>query len=182
MFRRLLNAAMTSSITALLTGCWPVPQASIQPKGEPRIIESGIMVTSERSRQIVQAVDGRAQLITVSGLDRRFPRTYRVAPDVSGLRQVEVGNRVRLRLAEELTVYVPSTAPAQQISGQGSRGEEDARVLSVDRSYRVLTLQYPNGRTEGLKVGQQVRLRDMEPGDSVVIQSIEVTSIRRQRP
>ena len=56
----------------------------------------------------------------------------------------------------------------------------DARVLMVDPSYRLLTLQYPDGQKETFKVPLGTRLEQMEGGDSVVIRPLEVLALRRR--
>lgn len=174
LFRR-LGLAVPAALAALLGGCWTAPRADIRPQHEPGVIGSGIVVVSERDRQRVQRLDGTTGMLVVSGPEAGAPRAYRLASGVP-LRHIAVGDRVRLRLAEELTVFVPgSDSPAEQ------PGDEDrARVLYVDRSYRVLTLRYPTGLTEPVKVGVGVAIKEMEPGDSVSIRPIEVIWVRRE--
>lgn len=120
-------------------------------------------------------------MLIVSDQDRE-PHSYPVAPAAaSGLSRLGAGDRVRLRLSEELTVCVPRAGLEQRGSEETLCGKADARVLSVDASYRVLTLQYPNGRTESFKLGLGARMREMEPGDVVLIRPIEIIAIRRAR-
>ena len=46
-----------------LTGCWTAPVASVQPKGEPRLIQDGIAVEARKSSAIVRSVDATARRI-----------------------------------------------------------------------------------------------------------------------
>jgi hypothetical protein len=55
--------------------------------------------------------------------------------------------------------------------------EPTARILALDPSYRVLTLQNPDGQTEDFKVGLEVRLGEMQAGDQVLIQAPEIVSL-----
>jgi hypothetical protein len=71
---------------------------------------------------------------------------------------------------------VPSTG------GKPETLEADAKVLSVDPSYRLLTLQYPNGQAQTFKVGLNVKLLEMEPGDIVVIRTMELIALRVEKP
>ena len=173
---RSLSAAATSGLTALLAACWTVPNANLQPAGPPRVIQNGIIIAGVRDRQIVQAVDVPTRLMIVSGPDEAGSRAYKVAPAAAALSQIKTGDEVRLRTVEELTVYVPVRDEREQ----DINPREDARVLDVDRSYRVLRLEYRSGRIESVKVGLNVRMRDMAPGDSVSIRPIEVTCIQLQ--
>lgn len=57
----------------------------------------------------------------------------------------------------------------------------DARVLVADRSYRVLTVQYPNGQTDAFKVGLRTPMKDIEAGDAVVIRPVEIIEAHVRR-
>lgn len=82
------------------------------------------------------------------------------------------------RVKEILTVYL---APANR-SGTPDAGTRSlsphAHVLIVDRSYRLLTVQYPNGSRETFKVGLRMPMNGIEAGDSVAIRPVEVTPSR----
>lgn len=70
---------------------------------------------------------------------------------------------------------------ADELPGQNAVPDStamNAKVSSVDSSYRVLTVQYPNRQHETFKVGLQVNLREMEAGDSIVIRTGEVVAVR----
>ena len=58
----------------------------------------------------------------------------------------------------------------------------NAKVLTVDPSYRLLTLQFTNGQNLTIKAGLNVRLEKMAPGDDVVMRSNEVTAIEIKKP
>lgn len=94
----------------------------------------------------------------------------KVARRVRNWDRISVGDRVRATIEEVLTVYLGSTTRSL-----------DARVLAVDPSYRLLTLQYPNGTTETLKVGLRARMQGIEAGDEVAIRPLEVRELRVQR-
>lgn len=126
---------------------------------------------------IVEAVERRARSIVL-----RLPRdaamhTYAVGQRVSALDHIIVGDEVQAKLAEVLAVYASRDGRLPGDDGARPAVTPDARVLTVDRSYRVLTVQYPSGRTEDLKVGREVKLEEMESGDDVFIQTLEVVSL-----
>jgi hypothetical protein len=74
-------------------------------------------------------------------------------------------------VTQELTVYISRDG---RLPGSDSMPAEaaKAKVLLVDRSYRLLSLQYPDGRTQTFKVGLDVKLAQMQPGDDVMIQPL----------
>jgi hypothetical protein len=167
--------------TALaLAGCWTAPVATVQPKGEPRLIESGIAVESVSNLAVVQSVDPSTRTIVVRTSGATKASTYKVGPKIPGLNAIKPGDVIEATLTQELTVYV---LPDGRLSGAGGTPEAivaDARVLSVDPSYRLLTLQYPTGENETFKVPLAVKLKQIEAGDSVVIRPVELVALRRK--
>jgi hypothetical protein len=162
-----------------VSGCWTAPVADVQPKGEARLIQSGIAVESVKDRAIVQSVDPGARTVALAPRQGATD-TYKVTAQVENLDGIKAGDTVRATVAEELTVYVLRDG---QLPGAGGGREtiaSDARVLWVDASYRLLTLRYPDGHDETLKVGLGVRLGEMEAGDDVVIRPLEVRSLQVQ--
>jgi hypothetical protein len=163
-----------------LAGCWTAPRADVQPGGEPRLIQAGIPVTSVRDPAIVDSVDAATRTIVVRTPGAQQTSTYKVSAAVSNLGQFRFGDKVQATVAQELSVYVLRDG---QLPGPGGKPQAitaDARVLSVDTSYRLLTLQYPNGRNETFKVGLDTRLREMEAGNSVVIRPVEAVALRKR--
>jgi hypothetical protein len=167
-------------ITALsLVGCWTLPNANVQPGGEPRLIQSGITVASVKDRAAVEAVDASARTITLK-LSDTMSATYKVGTAVDNFGQIQAADQVKATVTEELAVYVlangrlPGGATAE-IMGVS------AKVLLVDPSYRLLTLEYPDGRSETFKTGLEAKLMGMAPGDAVVVQPREVVVIRIEK-
>jgi hypothetical protein len=167
--------------TSALTGCWTAPVASMQPKGEPRLIQDAIAVQSLKSPAIVRSVDTGARSIVLSAPGDSAAVTYRVGPEVRNLDRLKVGDTVRTTITEELAVYVLRDGRLPVPGGVPEAIPTDARVLSVDPSYRLLTLRFPNGHTETLKVDRRVRLDAMAAGDEVVIRPVEVVALRPRK-
>lgn len=158
------------------TACWSPPVANVQPKGEPRLIEDAIAVESVKPHAIIQSLDPEARSITVLSIGDDRPVSYRVGPRVRKLNRLKASDRVQATVVEELTVYVlrdgrpPDTA--------ASPHDVDARVLSVDRSYRLLALRFPKGHDETFKVRRRVRLDEMEAGDAVSSRPVKAIALR----
>ena len=77
----------------------------------------------------------------------------------------------------ELTVFV-SNDRTLQLPGASGRIVGGARVLEADPSYRLLTLEFSDGKREVFKVNQRVKLGQIEPGDDVAIRTIGVIEPR----
>jgi hypothetical protein len=159
-----------------LVGCWTAPVATVQPTGEPHLIQRSIPVESVQEVAVVSAIDRDARTIVLRTRGMAQTSSYRIGPKVSGLSDVRPGDVVQATVAEELAVYLLRDG---EVPGQGPIVAA-ARVLAVDPSYRLLKLQYANGQTETFKVPRETRLEEMAAGDSVVIQPVEVLALRRK--
>jgi hypothetical protein len=162
------------------SACWSPPVATIQPKGPPRLIEGAIPVESVKRHSVVQSVDPHTRTITVLSPGETGSASYTVSPAVGDLSTLKAGDKVKVRVLEELTVYVSRGDQAQAAPVEGLPEYADARVLSVDRSYRLLTVRFPNGHDETFKVSRQVRLKEMGAGDEVSIRPVQAIALRRK--
>jgi hypothetical protein len=161
-----------------LTGCWTAPVADVQPKGEARLIQSAISVESVKAPALVEGVDRNTRTIVVRTPGAPETSTYKVGREVENFSSIRMGDKVKATVKEELSVYVLRNGEAPGADGTPEKIAASARVLSIDPSYRLLTLQYPNGENETLKVAVGVKLKEMEAGDAVVIRPIEVVALR----
>jgi hypothetical protein len=154
-----------------LCGCWTPPSASVRPAGAPRVIVGRIAVEGVADSAQVESVDraGRTMVLSVNGV----PLSYEVGRRVRHWSDVRRGDEVSATLKEELTVFV---APLRN-----EVGAPDAYVLQVDRSYRLLQVQYTNGRTLIFKVRLGTRMAGIEAGDAVKMFPVEVTELRLRR-
>jgi hypothetical protein len=170
----IVNRAMTSLLPLVaalaLVGCWTAPSADVRPTGPPRLIQKGIVVRSVVRRAVVQSVDPDTRMIVLQVRGTTGTQVYRAGANVSDLDHLTPGATVVARVAEELTVYV---SPDGRLPGDDSTTPTGThwKVLSVDPSYRLLTLQDPDGRTQTFKVGLEVELKQMQSGDAVMIQT-----------
>ena len=169
-------------VTALaLAGCWTAPIANVQPKGEARLIQSAIPVKSVKHRVTVQSIDAERRVIVLNFSDGTTA-TFKPGPQAANIHQIRAGDKVQATVAQELAIYVSKNGQMPGIGGKPEALEADAKVLRVDPSYRLLTLQFPNGRAQTFKVGLDVKLLEMEPGDIVVIRTLELIALRKEKP
>jgi hypothetical protein len=170
----IVNRVMTSLLplvaTLLLAGCWSAPSADVQPPGAPRLIQKGIVVRTVMRNAVIQSIDPDTRTIVLQVPGNTGGEIYRAGPNVSDLAHLTPGAKVSARVAEELTVYVSPDGRLPGDNGTTPAGTQ-AKVLSVDPSYRLLTLQQADGRTQTFKVGLEVELKQMQSGDAVMIQT-----------
>jgi hypothetical protein len=167
-------------LTATLTlpSCWTAPRSDVQPRGEPRLLADHIRVRSREDLAVVQAVDMQARTVSLVSVRRGSPAVYSVSRRFSRLGRVYPGERIRATLRDELSVYV---LPAGEPVIAGERIEPQARVLSVDASYRRLVIQYPDGEEQTFKIGLPVNLTAMHAGDAVVIRPVSLIALKRRK-
>lgn len=164
------RVALLVGATLILSGCWTPPSATVRPEGKPRVIaqaiESDRVVDSAR----VESVDRAARIVGLSVRGVSLP-AYKVGQSVRNWGDIRVADHVRATIEEVLTVYVAGAVG----------GSPDARVLVVDPSYRLLTVQYPNGGADTFKIALHTRMSGIEAGDAVAVRRAEVTGLHVQR-
>lgn len=125
---------------------------------------------------MVESADRDARTLLLSVHGATLP-ACKVGQGVRNWGDVNPGDEVRATIREVLTVYV---APADdgRSHDPGARSQSlDARVLVMDPSYRLLTVQYPNGGTETFKLGLHTRMEQIAAGDSVTIRRVEAIEL-----
>jgi hypothetical protein len=165
-----------------LPGCWSAPLASVQPKGKPRLIHGAIaVVESVKPPAVVQSVDLDARAITVLNPGESGLVSYQVGSNVSNLDRLKAGDRVQATVTEELTVYARRDGHLASAGRSPHTVVTDAQVLSVDPSYRVVTLHFPDGHNETFKVSRRVKLDEVEMGDEATIRPVEAIALRMKK-
>ena len=164
-----------------LTGCWTAPNANSRPSGPPRIIANGIRVKSMMAPAIVQSVDSASRTIVLRNAGSSESRAYHVEPGVSTLSQVDVGTRVCATANEELSIYVSVDGQLPGTDPSLASPAPQARVRSIDRSYRLLGIQRIGGDVETFKVDPMVPLERMQAGDYVRIAPLDLVSFSKCR-
>ena len=180
MLSRMTVPLLLPLLMLALTGCWTPPNANVQPAGEPRLIQSAIPVESVENAATVQAVDASQHSITLKFSDDTMT-TCKAGPKVTNFDKIQVGDKVKVTLAEELTVYLLKDGRLPGTGDTDGTINFNARVQSVDPSYRLLTLQYLNGKTKVFKLGLDAKMLEMAPGDDVVARITEATAIRIEK-
>lgn len=176
---RLGPKAALMAVTMLVSGCWSAPSAQLRPNGEPRVIEDSIDVEFAMPSMRVKSIDVAGRTVVASTSEAKTIE-IKIAPGVRNLEYVHPGDQIRPKVIENLAVYVAPQPERGDDRVEG--GRRVARILVIDPSYRLLAVQYPDGRTDTFKVGLNTRLKDMAPGDSVAVNSIEAVDLGIRHP
>ena len=128
----------------------------------------------------MQAGDASARTLTLQWADNTAA-TYKVGAQAENFGSVQANDKVKVTVAEELDIYLLANGRLPEGATAGSLGVNAKLTFNdpnADASYRLLTLVYPNGRKETLKVGLDAKISEMADGDSVVVRPVEVTKIK----
>ena len=98
--------ALLSAPALLLSGCWTARNASVQPPGEARLIQDGIIAEAVKPVAIVEAVDHGARTIVPRTPGAPVATTYQVGREVENLGELRMGERVEPTVRQALSVYV----------------------------------------------------------------------------
>ena len=173
--------AVLPFVTLFLAGCWTPPNANVQPQGDPRLIQTGFPCVFRQDPAPVESVNASQRTLTLKRTDGLM-QIYKVDPAVKEFDQVKAGDQLKVTGNDVFTVYVLKNGQLPGPDGKFETIDVNAKVLLVDPSYRILTLQYPNGRSEQFKASLDAKLQEMAPGDDVVVQPNDVTEIKIEKP
>jgi hypothetical protein len=182
-FRFATSATLLPVLALTLTGCWTPPNANVQPVGKPGLIQSGIPIEIVQASVKVTALDAAQHSITLQHADGST-KAFTLADSVKNLDRVKVGDTINATVKAELAVYILDHGMMPNADGT-SRPRSinfNAKILQVDPSYRLLTLQFDNGQKLAIKAALDVMLEKMAPGDDVIMRANEVTGIAIKKP
>lgn len=167
-----------ATVTVPLAGCWSGAPRHTPLSGSGRLIDGPIHVATVEKNGVVRSADAKSNTIVIGSSTGQASAAYRVSSRVSGLDQVVAGDRARVEIAQDLNIYRMIDGPGSKTDSPPASVNAAARVASVDVSYRLLTLEYPDSRQETFKIKRGVPLKSIRPGDSVVITHAEISAMR----
>jgi hypothetical protein len=185
---------MTIAVLAaavLASGCSST--GAVQKTAEP----GAIAVETADLTATVEAIDRRHRRLTLVGPHgRRF--TYTVSKAAVNFDKIQVGDRVQATVTEALAVYLWKR-PRSPSQGDGalvalapkgaepgvllaSTREVTARVVSTDPVYQRVTLQLPDDRVKSVRVGPNIDLNKVTPGESVTVRLTDALAVAVRKP
>jgi hypothetical protein len=189
-------AALTGVFTALFT-----ITACSSPRGteESTAIETpdgAIVADTFTTTATVTGIDAaRRELMLVTQNGHR--EKYKAGPEVVNFDQIQVGDRVKAVLTEEVAVALGKGAGPIGTSGVGvavapvgaqpgavmvETSEITATVNSVDERKHKITFELPDGTTRTVKAGRKIDLSAVQPGETVTMQVGEGVAVTVEKP
>jgi hypothetical protein len=196
---KLLSLAFLATTAASITACKSGPS-------EPNYTENSAVIESKNGAMVVdtkllvatiKAIDTTSRQLTLT-TSNGYKTKVTCGPSVVNFPQLKVGDEVNIKATEEFAVYLSpvgtptsdgagaavALAPRGEMPGGFIAGTEQvtARVIALDVPSRSVTLQFMDGMTKVLKVGQDVDLARVSLGQDVTVQVAESLAITVTQP
>jgi hypothetical protein len=159
----------------------PSPSAAPESKG------SGVVIDIVTAIADVHSVNASNRTVVFQRPDGGLA-TYECGPEVLNFNQLQAGDRITAQVAEAVVIgLVPGGVPPaggtvsavlrvpseeKPVSKVFNTIGFTAKVASVDKMSREVTLQMADGTTQTVKAGPEVKLSKVKPGNSVGVQLI----------
>jgi hypothetical protein len=194
LFKPIALALLPAAILAL-AACSTAPEG----EGQTTVIETAdgaIIVDTFTTTATVTGIDRgkrKVTMVTPGGTKS----TYQAGPEMVNFDQIGIGDQVRATVTEEVAVFIGSGAPPSAMAATGvalaplgakpggvrvDTTQVTARVAAVDAKSRKVTFELPDGTSKKVKVGKQVDLSSVRPGDNVTVQVSEGLALTVERP
>jgi len=199
---RLSATIVTAAGLLALVSCSSAPKeqttaATDNPMTGPRVERGGIVLDAVTVTATVQSVNPTDRSVVLQRPDGTTT-TYECGPDVRNFDQIKVGDQVTVTAAEELALAlvkggvppVAGTASAIVRSPLGAKPGGKivdtvaftAKILNVNAASRQVTLQMPDGQSKTVKVGPDINLANVNPGDDVGVRLTRALAISVTEP
>jgi len=188
-------AALFGSCLLALISCSPAIS------GQEEVVamtmpDGAIIVDTVTTTATVTAIDTAKRKLTLV-FEGGAKTTYKAGPEVVNFPQIQVGDKVKATVTEEAAIYIGHGAPPSEMVGNsvalapmGAKPggimvdtmQVTAKVTAVDAKARKVSLEFPDGTTKKVRVGKQVDLAAVKPGDDVTVQVSEGIALAVQKP
>ena len=192
---KILKCAATVLIPAALlalSGCQTPPANPLATQSSPSLAGGMTVVNTSREKAVVtDFVPAKSTLALRSSAGTTT--RCKVAPEVVNLSQIQVGEKVKATVTDATAIFLvkngppPSPGAGVTVTGSAEPGQpasvvlettdSQAKVINVDRSYRLLKLQYADGSRKEYKVALPDTLLGVQKGDEAVVRTTEPLAI-----
>jgi hypothetical protein len=182
------NVLKCAAVTCLFTALFAITACS-SPGGTEEstafeTADGAMVVDTFTTTATVTGIDAARRELTLATPDGHRTK-YTAGPDVVNFDQIQVGDRVKAVLTEEVAVALGKGAGPIGTSGVGvalapvgskpgavmvDTSEITAKVTSVDARRRRITFELPDGTTRTVKAGRKIDLSAVQPGETVTMQ------------
>jgi hypothetical protein len=145
----------------------------------------------------VEAIDREKRMVTLKGESGQTRQIY-LGKSVVNFDQIQVGDKVRATLAEEVAVAVTKGGPSPSVSEGiftarapvGSKpgiliantAQITGKIQSIDAAKRTITLVEADNEPRPIQVGPKVDLAELKAGDDVTARVTQALAILVEKP
>jgi hypothetical protein len=193
----ILKLAVTMVVPAALlalTSCSSTPEpAASSDSTLPEGVRGGIVLDAATATATVQSINAADRTVMLQHPDGSVT-PYKCGPDVLNFDQIKVGDHVTATVAESLAIGlmkgggVPTAEGTSSAIVRAPLGAKPggrmvdtvgfiAKVVSVDSGTRQVTLQTVDGSKQTVKVGPDINLDNVSPGDDVGVRMTRAIAI-----
>ena len=151
----------------ILAGCSSTAPYIKQAENNPSLAGGAIRVECEKVEGLVESLDAN-QRTAVLKLEDGASHQYRIGISVMNLAQMPAGTEVKGKAMEEEALFLGGVTPPA--AGPGV-SDFKTKIHELDKSYLLITLDYPNDKRRDFKVPIGTDLKNVNPGDEVVVRS-----------
>ena len=184
-------AFLVAAAILSLVGCQSAGLSGVEETTAIETKDGAIIVDTFSATATVAAIDGIKRKVTLLGADGH-KTTYKAGPEVVNFNQLQIGDKVNVVVTEEAAVFIghgepPSAGRVTAVALAPVGGEPGGivvdtaqvtgRVTAVDAKNHKVTFALPDGTTKKVKVGKNVDLAYVVPGDNVTVQLSEGLAI-----
>jgi len=159
---------------------------------------AAVMVDAITASSTVTAIDKANRVITLS-FEGGKVQDYKLGQEVRNFDQIEIGDEVKVTLAEAVAIFVrkPGDQPVSsekrtlQVAPRGEKpsfvmtdtNEMAATVEKIDHAKRTVTVRRLDGSPSTFSVDKSVeKLENVKVGDEVVVSVTEAVAIAVEKP
>lgn len=182
---------LAPSILAIVLACPALAvEAGAGAAVQPGVPGGTFVQTMQMSAEVL-AIDAAARVLTVRSEGREAK--VKVGPEAVNFPQIKVGDKIRIRIVEEMVVAMADAA-SQAKDGAGvavAAAPEGAKpagatvvtarvtatVAAIDVEKHLATLSFPDGSKKVVKVRPDVDLKQRKVGEQVAITITESMAI-----
>jgi translation elongation factor P/translation initiation factor 5A len=160
-------------------------------------VVGGTVIETYEGTGTVTAINAAKRTVTLVRPDGE-KATFNAGPEVRNFAQIQVGDKVKAKLIDELVVFLrkkgaPPTngeSAAVLLAPLGAKPgvvkaetvEVTATVDSVNLARRQATLRFPDGHTQIFKVRPDVDMTQATIGEEVVIRTTQAQALTLEKP
>jgi hypothetical protein len=160
-------------------------------------VPGGTLARTRQVRATVNSIDPAMRQVTLTTKDGK-KTTVKCSPDVQNFDQLRVGDVVKARVTDEITVSMATAATPEVPIVTGSRTlapnsagpgvamsetqEYIARIIEINQKKRQVTLRFPEGSTRTFIVRQDVDLNQRHVGEEVAFKVAMAMAVSVEKP